>query len=665
MGVVRQYHLLVSLIASVGFCHAQARPELVEKVKSGELKEAKASWWGFDPKDATTALQSAVQSGVPKLVVDNVGKPWIVRPIRLESNQAIVFEKGVVVEAKRGEFKGRNDSLFSIKEKEDVVLRGHGAMLRMHRADYDDPELYPKAEWRHVLSIRSSKNVEIHGLTLALSGGDGIYLGVSKRGVPDENIVIKDVVCDRNYRQGISVIAARNLLIENTVMRNTDGTAPRAGIDFEPNHATEELVNCVMRNCVSENNAGSGYTFYLPNLRANSAPISIRLENCIARNCGRNAFAFTTGNSEEEAVAGRIDVVDCRFERCQNSAISIRRKPSAGAAMRFENCVIDTPSSNDADVVPIVMQGRVGCRRTVGGVDFGELLLIDPVERPFFSYEDWMGGTGVESVTGTIRIRRGEKESVQPLTKAWLTKTFPPRTYRQIAPMALDGVTLVPAGAVGEAKGPGGRPAFLRKTGTFALYAQAGETVSLTLDYAQVGNYGGRPMKVAAISPSGKRIRAGTVPFRTAGEIRFKAPESGLYCIPFDAGANKAAVVSASHPVAISGADDPVPFIGLPGDLYFLVPMGTREFGLLIYGAGKGEAIKAAVFDPAGRQVWEKDRITLPEMFAPEPARAEEDQLWRLRLSKPTGVGCEDHYVELRGIPPFLAQDPEGLLKAR
>ena len=215
--------LHLSLVLAAGWCHAEHRPDLVEKVRSGEQQEARASWWGFHPEDATSALQAAVRSGVPQLTVDNVGKPWIVRPIHLVSNQEIVFEKGVVVEAKRGEFKRKHDCLFSISQKENVILRGHGATLRMHRADYDDPTRYEKAEWRHVLSIRSSKNIEVHGLTLALSGGDGIYLGVSKRGVPDENVVIQDVVCDRNYRQGISVIAARNLLIENTVMKNTAG----------------------------------------------------------------------------------------------------------------------------------------------------------------------------------------------------------------------------------------------------------------------------------------------------------------------------------------------------------------------------------------------------------------------------------------------------------
>jgi len=282
------------LLLSTTFCHAHARPDLVEEVTAGELKEAKASWWGFDPEDATEMLQAAVRSGVPILIVDSVGKPWIVRPVHLESNQAISFEEGVVVEAKRGEFKRKNDCLLSISQKENVVLRGRGATLRMHRSDYDDPQRYERAEWRHILAIRSSKDVEVHGLTLALSGGDGIYLGVSRRGVPNENIVIR------------------------------------------------------------------------------------------------------------------------------------------------------------------------------------------PAE-----------------------------------------------------------------------------------------------------------------------------------------------------------------------------------------DLYFLVPAETREFGVLIYGASKGEAVKATVFDPADNLAWEKDRITLPEMFAPELAPPEKDQVWRLRLSKPTGIGCEDYYVELRGIPPFLARSPSGLLRAK
>lgn len=178
---------------------------MIEEVKRGERKVAYASWWGFDPEDATEALQAAIDSGVPKLIIDNVGAPWIIsRTINLRSNQEIVFEKGVVVEAKQGAFLGKGDCLFLAALQRNITLIGYGATLRMRKLDYTKPP-YEKAEWRHVLSIRSCDNVRVYGLTLASSGGDGIYLGVAKRGVPCSNIHIKDVTCIDNYRQGISV----------------------------------------------------------------------------------------------------------------------------------------------------------------------------------------------------------------------------------------------------------------------------------------------------------------------------------------------------------------------------------------------------------------------------------------------------------------------------
>ena len=68
----------------------------------------------------------------------------------------------------------------------------------------------------------------MHGLRVEETGGDGIYvLGYS-------NIHISDCVLDRNFRQGMSVINVSNLLVERTTFSNTDGTAPMAGVDMEP-----------------------------------------------------------------------------------------------------------------------------------------------------------------------------------------------------------------------------------------------------------------------------------------------------------------------------------------------------------------------------------------------------------------------------------------------
>lgn len=85
------------------------------------------------------------------------------------------------------------------------------------------------------------------------------------------------------HRQGISVISAKKLLIEDCTFQKTDGTAPRAGIDFEPNGPDESLTDCVVRNCTFRENAGYGMLFALHNIGKD--PVSIRVEGCT---CERN-----------------------------------------------------------------------------------------------------------------------------------------------------------------------------------------------------------------------------------------------------------------------------------------------------------------------------------------------------------------------------------------
>ncbi|MFV2066094.1 MAG: right-handed parallel beta-helix repeat-containing protein [Pirellulales bacterium] len=659
--------MATSLVLCASVCSLAAfgagQPDQVARVERGELKEAKASWWGFDPHDSTSALQAAINSHAPRLIVDDLGEPWITRPLFAVSNQEIVFEEGVVVEAKRGAFHGGNDSLLTIREKTNVTLSGRGAILRMHREDYDDPKQYKKAEWRMVLNILSSKNVRVEGLTLALSGGDGIYLGVSKPGVPPEDIVIKDVICDRNYRQGISVISARNLLIENTIMRNTGGPAPAAGIDFEPNHATNELVNCVLRNCISEDNAGCGYAFYLPHLHAASAPLSIRLEKCISRGNSTD-FALATGNSETDAVGGKIDVVNCRFEQARGEAIVIRRKAAAGAAVQFQQCTVDSPAGKKPDAFPLSIMADPSCRQLVGGVDFGNLLVIDPVQRSPFDYGvRWNASAGVKTVKGVLTVRHNKRDTTYRLPDDWLRAHPAIRDLKDIPPLSLHGVRLVPVPTAVEGQHEAEGVFFLRQSGTLLLFAQVGEEVSLTLDHAQVGNYSGRTVDVTAVTPSGEKISVGQLPFKTRTEVKFRASETGIYRLEINIGSNRLGVVKSSHPLAVTGTDRAIHFIGVAGTFYFLVPAGTTRFGLIVYGEGRGEAVMATVFDPAGNQVWQKKRITLPEMFSRELQPAERDQVWRLQLSRPAGIACEDYYVDIRGIPPLLARNPRGLLK--
>ena len=285
---------LLALVTSAAF--AQVNEEMIARVAAGEVTEARASWWGFDEEDSTEALQAAIDSGAPKLIVENMGRPWIVRPLLLASNQEITFEEGCELLAKRGEYKGTNETLMTARDVENVVLRGEpGATFRMWKQDYDNPELYQKGEWRHCLSLRGARNIEIDGLTLMSSGGDGIYLGTGPEGSTNTDITIRNVICDDNYRQGISIITAENLLIEDTIMRNTFGTPPQAGIDFEPNNPAERLVNVTMRNCLTENNNSYGYVLAISPLNATSQPISMRFENCRSVNDAGPGFSYNAG----------------------------------------------------------------------------------------------------------------------------------------------------------------------------------------------------------------------------------------------------------------------------------------------------------------------------------------------------------------------------------
>lgn len=295
----------------------------------------KASSFGFDPVDSTEILQKALDSSAKKIVIDARPSPWITRPLFARSNCEIVFERGAEVVAKKGEFRGKNDSLLTLRRCENVKISGYGAVLRMHRADYAAAP-YAKAEWRMSLNLLSCRNVMIEGLTLVESGGDGVYLGVDGGNGPCLDVVLRDLVCDRHYRQGISVISARNLLIERCPLSNTGGTAPAAGIDFEPNRPSEELAGIVMHDCTVTGNSGKGVQFYLGQLTAASKPISVKIVNC--RSTG-NAQGFWLGHGRRHAfVRGGVECENCTFAAANAPAAHVDPAGDGAVAVSFANC---------------------------------------------------------------------------------------------------------------------------------------------------------------------------------------------------------------------------------------------------------------------------------------------------------------------------------------
>lgn len=651
----KYYQAGLFLLLAIGA--SAAEPELVEKVKAGKLDEARASWWGFDAEDSTEALQSAISSGVKRLIVDLQATPWIVKPISLCSDQEIFFETGVEVLAKKGEFMGTSDALFLLANLSNVTLNGYGATLRMRRADYDAPP-YKKAEWRHTLSIRGCTNIKVLGLTLAESGGDGIYLGSFKGVSNNLNIHIKDVICDKHYRQGISVITAENLLIESTVMRDTAGTAPAAGIDFEPNHANERLKNIVMRNCVTSNNAGDGYEFYLPNLSKISESVSITIDNC--KSLGdRTAVRVVTGNRDLEAARGTMEFKGCQFQRSLGRGIEIARKPEYGMSVIFDNCSIVECNAELSQKSDVALSNRSGDVAPVGGVCFENLEVIQSSRRPWIAWVNNMfADQSISGVSGAVTVKCGDQMEKIALTPEWLQTEFPPRFKVRVPRVEVDWESVKVEDAL-EGLQPLS-PLRLRNKGEYLFYAQSGVEVVLVGEQQQVGRYDASSKPLLIKSMDGGTLKEIAMKgFKETVSVKFTPDKTGVYQLSVDSGGNSFALKEASVPVAFDTSVNSVGLIGSKGSLYLPVAEGTDLFAIEIAGQGEAEAVKASVFSPEGKLVWSNDTITEVERYTANQGEGRKGGLWRVELDRPAKGVFEDFNVSALGVPGLLFLDPQ------
>ena len=296
----------------------------------------KVSDFGWDSADATRQVQAALDSGARRIVFDRAAGPWIVGPVEVRSNTDIVFEDGVELQAKRGAFLGRHDCLMSFRGVTNVTLVGMGAKggtLRMHKMDYRKPP-YEPSEFRHALSMAGAENVLVENMSFVSSGGDGIEIHWLKDGLPAcRNVVIRRCVCDDNHRQGISVVSAENLLIEDCVLKNTSGTAPEAGIDFEPDWNPHRLVNCVMRRCLAEGNAGEGVKIHVVGLNQKAVPLGITVADTVSRDNAMGACAVLANPP-----GGSVVFTNCQFSGGGGAgAVSVRTK-NADIPLEFADC---------------------------------------------------------------------------------------------------------------------------------------------------------------------------------------------------------------------------------------------------------------------------------------------------------------------------------------
>jgi hypothetical protein len=631
----------------------------IADVQAGRVTTADASWWGFQAKDATQALQAAFDSPAPRVLVPNMGRPWIVTPLELPSNKRITFEADVIVEAKRGAFRGRGDCLFTANGCTRLTVLGNGATFRMHKDDYHQPP-YELAEWRHALAIRGCEDVTIEGLTLRDSGGDGVYLGVGTNNATNRNVTIRDVVCAGNNRQGISVISAENLLIENCLFRDTRGTAPEAGIDFEPNRPEERLVNCVLRNCRSEGNAGHAYHFYLGQLRQDSEPLSIRLENCSSQHCERySAYVGVANRAGERTVRGSIEFVECSFVADRGAGVYIRGNEADGCLVRLERCEIERRDKSGSRLAPITIEAPRQPDVDVGNVHIDRCTIRDTIDRrPIALAASPM--TRLRGLAGSLTCESPGGKVDYVLNKELLAEWFPRQgLIDQIPrfPFVWQEARLRAAAEHREVT-PG---TFCARTESEMLvWGTAGHAVEFA---AELGAVGRRvPVKGVLVVTEADGTTTNLDP-RVDGDrlsYAFRASTTGPQYLRWQGDSTTTfRVISCSAPFAYLATSRGVNLIRPVGILYFTVPGNVSRFALQVSGAGTAETVKATIRDAANRVVATQDDIASPHLFLLEREDHVPPEIWSIRLEKATAGVLEDVAIQTLGIPPLFATSPD------
>ncbi len=604
----------------------------VEAVKAGKITEARAEWWrNSASKDQAGELQAALNSGAKKLIVSGM---WdIGKTVAIPSNLEVVLENGAEIRALSGKFQSIVESLVLVNNAKNVTLRGNG-VFRMNKKDYQDTTRYKFSEWRHTLSLNNAENIRIEGIQFKESGGDGIYLN----GV--RNVTIVKVKCEDNHRQGISVISAENLLIEDSVFSGTDGTAPMAGIDFEPNRADEKLVRCVLRNCRFLNNKGSGIDLMLMSLNGTSAPVSITLENCEIQGNG-NGIAILNGN--EPPLKGTILIENCRISGSKHYPFHSKGQSADGFSVGLKNCEFNI--SGTSSPAFSFFAGKLS--GPVGNFHLEKVTVLNAGSPgKLFEFDAWKT-TPLRDMTGTIETNDGNGFSLADALKQ------SEKLFSSVKPSSWDPAHLqsVSDKVSTDVKT---QPLRSRFGAQFIQHAKAGEKIAVRVTLSPIG----KSLPTAffqLFSPEGKRLEKWTIKSDTPDKtLRFTASETGIYKIVFSGahGVKLESDTPGNGILAQSGAT----FNHDAGRMYFTVPSGVGQVAVRVAGENASEWLSADLLDPSGKVVKSEKKITSPTMFIADRANPDKEEIWSVRIN----MAVDDFTVAIFGDSiPVLASSPD------
>lgn len=362
-----------------------------------------ASSFGFRAGDATEAFQDAIRSNHSYIVIDKQSTDWVIQPSRFFdiTDKTIVFESGVVLRAKSGAYSSPSAILVDFRNARNLTIKGYGATFKMNRGEYG------KSEYRHALKIDGGKNIEVKGLRIIDSGGDGIII---QRGSGNyaEDVTIEDVVSHNNMRQGLSIISGKNIFVKNCTFSKSNGANPESGLDLEPDFPSDRLQNINITNCTFKNNNYAGIMVGVPKLNSSSFPLSINVSDCVfSNNAQRDNHPYelteirlSSGENGANTVKGSVNFTRITFDGSLGRIIQ-SPKASTGYSVTFKDCVGRNLVTRRNEH-PILLEGRLDSPN-IGGFSFQNFRLQYNRNKSFM-YIRLPDNKEIRNITGSFII---------------------------------------------------------------------------------------------------------------------------------------------------------------------------------------------------------------------------------------------------------------------
>ena len=279
---------------------------IIPKPSEEEMKELKQSAYTITTAMSQSEIQEILSndlyqiirftSGIYNLKIEHENK---INGLAFSRKRYVILEEGVIFNVVGEPFKKFTDYyaiLFVRVEatKEEPMTFIGKLEINGNRNPLIDKDY--KGQCGMGLAFYSSQNINFEEIYSYNNHGDGIYIG-SGTGRTEtgeiqcnscSNINIGKATCKGNYRNGISVIAGNNIIMNEIYIEDTIGSDPQAGIDFEPNHICER-IDIKINKIFSKNNYHCGVTTYT----SESESIKVSVNEVHSNN---DAIAFINGN---------------------------------------------------------------------------------------------------------------------------------------------------------------------------------------------------------------------------------------------------------------------------------------------------------------------------------------------------------------------------------